>query len=91
MGDRQMQDAEERAPMESIKTSPGIVTIDGVAYVPKSTLISNEALAALSEALGKAWCNGYYDPSCSCDHSVAMFQQISDLLSIVNKELRFKP
>lgn len=65
-----------------------IVIIDGVEYVPKTTIVSQAALTALSKAYSLAFGNGVYDPCCKFGGKA--MREIWDLLHTVNEELCFR-
>ena len=63
-----------------------IVVIDGIEYVPKTSIVSQKSLDALAAAYGIAFCWGVYDP----DSRPEFLRQVWDHLLVVNEELHFQ-
>lgn len=76
--------------MASVSVSEKGVFIEGREYVPRDTVLSDEAMKQLALAYSLAWANGYYNPISSDKLWIKIVREISDCLSAVNKDLHFK-
>lgn len=66
------------------------VVIDGVEYVPRDSVVTDETMSKLAQAYGLAWSNSVYDPPCGCSLTKRILREITDCLCDANKSLHFK-
>ena len=64
------------------------VAINGVEYVPKHTVIPDEAIAILIEVYSVLWAEGHYDPLTEAVGKVC--RPLSDKMMRLNELLHFR-
>ena len=62
------------------------IVIDGVEYVPKNSIISEESQRKLAKAYGISFSYGSYDEDTNPEH----LREIFNLLLDVNQEVKFR-
>ena len=64
------------------------VLIDGVEYIPRKDLISDECLKIMCQVYGALWCEAYSDPYNESTQKFAA--PLANKMSELNKILQFK-